>query len=68
MVYIRDVFERNYSKVKEVLSKIEAAGIHCLLFKESKEAILHSAKIGLIAEADAEEKLSVAKEEAIKMA
>ncbi|HZH67047.1 MAG TPA: phosphatase domain-containing protein [Flavisolibacter sp.] len=67
-VYIRDVFERNYGKVKEVLSKIEATGTPCLLFKESKDAILHSVKIGLIAATDAEEKLSLPKEEAIKMA
>jgi phosphatidate phosphatase APP1 len=67
-VYIRDVFERNYEKVREVLNKIEAAGIPCLLFKESKDAILHSVKIGLISAADAEEKLSLPKEEAIKMA
>lgn len=67
-VYIRDVFQRNYEKVREVLNKIEAAGVPCLLFKESKDAILHSVKIGLIAAADAEEKLSVPKEEAIQMA
>lgn len=67
-VYIRDVFERNYEKVAEVVSRIEAAGVPCLLFKHSRDAILHSVKIGLIAAADAEEKLSVPKEEAIKMA
>lgn len=67
-VYIRDVFERNYEKVREVLNRIEAAGVPCLLFKQSEDAILHSVKIGLIAAADAEQKLSVPKEEAIKMA
>lgn len=67
-VYIRDVFERNYQKVREVLNKIEAAGVPCLLFKESKEAILHSVKIGLINATDAEEKLSQPKEAAVKMA
>jgi len=67
-VYIRDVFERNYEKVREVLNRIEAAGVPCLLFKHSKDAILHSVKIGLIAAGDAEQKLSVPKEEAIKMA
>lgn len=67
-VYIRDVFQRNYEKVRDLLNTIEATGIPCLLFKESKDAILHSVKIGLIAAADAEEKLSVPKEEAIKMA
>ena len=67
-VYIRDVFERNYQKVREVLNRIEAAGVPCLLFKRSEDAILHSVKIGLVAAAEAEEKLSLPKEEAIKMA
>jgi phosphatidate phosphatase APP1 len=67
-VYIRDVFERNYEKVREVLNTIEATGVPCLLFKQSDDAILHSVKIGLIAAAEAEQKLSVPKEEAIKMA
>lgn len=67
-VYIRDVFQRNYEKVREVLNKIEATGVPCLLFKHSRDAILHSVKIGLIAAADADEKLSVPKQEAVKMA
>lgn len=67
-VYIRDVFQRNFEKVRTVVNEIEAAGVPCLLFKHSREAILHSVKIGLIAAADAEEKLSVPKEEAVKMA
>lgn len=67
-VYIRDVFERNYEKVNEVLHKIEAAGVPCLFFKHSKEAILHSVKIGLISAADAEEKLQKAEEEKHQMA
>lgn len=56
-VYIRDVFERNSQKVKEVLNRIESAGVSCLFFKHSEEAILHSVKIGLIDAASAEEKL-----------
>lgn len=56
-VYIRDVFAHNYEKVKEVLHKIEAAGVPCLFFRHSEEAILHSVKIGLISAGDAEEKL-----------
>ncbi len=56
-VYIRDVFERNYEKVAEVVRKIEAAGVPCLLFKHSRDAILHSVKIGLITAGAAEEKL-----------
>jgi len=67
-VYIRDVFQRNYEKVLDVINKIEATGIPCCLFKQSEDAILHSVKIGLISPADAEEKLSQPKEEAIKMA
>jgi phosphatidate phosphatase APP1 len=59
-VYIRDVFERNYGKVAAVLQKIEAAGVPCLLFKHSEEAILHSVKIGLITAEAAEEKLQPA--------
>jgi hypothetical protein len=62
------VFERNFQKVREVLNRIEAAGVPCLLFKRSEDAILHSVKIGLVAAAEAEEKLSMPKEEAIKMA
>jgi phosphatidate phosphatase APP1 len=67
-VYIRDVFQRNYKKVREVVNRVEATGIPCLLFKHSREAILHSVKIGLVAAGDAEEKLSVPKKEAVKMA
>lgn len=67
-VYIRDVFERNYEKVKDVLHKIEAAGVPCLFFKQSKEAILHSVKIGLIPAAEAEEKLQKAEREKTQMA
>lgn len=59
-VYIRDVFQRNYDKVKGVLNKIEASGVPCLFFKHSKEAILHSVKIGLVPAAAAEEKLQEA--------
>lgn len=67
-VYIRYVFQRNYPAVREVLNRVEALGVPCLLFKHSRDAILHSVKIGLIAPADAEEKLSVPKAEAVKMA
>lgn len=67
-VYIRDVFERNFEKVREVLNKIDESGVPCCLFKQSSDAILHSVKIGLIGASDANEKLSVPKEEAVKMA
>lgn len=62
-VYIRDVYQQNFNKVKDVLAKIEKAGVPCLFFKHSKDAILHSVKIGLIAPAEAEEKLQTAKAE-----
>jgi phosphatidate phosphatase APP1 len=67
-VYIRDVFERNHQKVSDVLHKIEAAGVPCLFFQHSREAILHSVKIGLISPKDAEEKLQAAEEENTQMA
>jgi phosphatidate phosphatase APP1 len=56
-VYIRDVYDRNFEKVQDVLHKIESAGVPCLFFKHSREAILHSVKIGLITAAEAEEKI-----------
>ena len=51
-VYIRDVYAKNKDKVKDVLYKIEAAGVPCCFFGHSSEAILHSKKIGLITEKD----------------
>lgn len=51
-VYIRDVYAKNKEKVKDVLFKIEAAGVPCCFFAHSSEAILHSKKIGLITEKD----------------
>jgi len=47
-VYIRDIYKKNKKNVVEVLTKIEQAGIPCCFFSHSKEAILHSRKIGLI--------------------
>jgi hypothetical protein len=44
--------ERNYNKVKEVLQKIEDAGVPCCFFKHSKDAILHSKSIGLISQTE----------------
>lgn len=67
-VYIRDVYQKNSEKVKDVLQQIEAAGVPCLFFKQSKEAILHSVKIGLVAAEAAEEKLKTAAEETHQMA
>ena len=51
-VYIRDVYERNKQKVSDVLYKIESSGVPCCFFQHSSEAILHSKKIGLIAQTD----------------
>ena len=50
-IYIRDIYQKNQQKVKDVLYKIESAGVPCCFFKNSSEAILHSRKIGLIGEA-----------------
>ncbi len=49
-VYLRKTFEKNYIPVKEVVEKIESAGVPCCYFEHSAEAILHSKKIGLISE------------------
>ena len=51
-VYIRDVYAKNKDKVKEVLIKIEQAGVPCCVFSHSSEAILHSKKIGLITDVE----------------
>ncbi|RYZ21354.1 MAG: DUF2183 domain-containing protein [Chitinophagaceae bacterium] len=48
-VYIRDVYQKNFEKVKGVLAAIEQQGVPVCFFKHSEEAILHSMKIGLIA-------------------
>jgi phosphatidate phosphatase APP1 len=52
-VYIRDVYKKNKEKVNEVLINIEKAGVPCCFFSHSKDAILHSRKIGLISQAEA---------------
>lgn len=49
-VYIRDVFSKNKHKAADVLHKIESKGVPCCFFEHSSDAILHSRKIGLIAE------------------
>lgn len=56
-VYIRDVHDPNHQKAKDVLHKIESAGVPCCFFKHSSEAILHSRKIGLVSEKDAVEEM-----------
>jgi phosphatidate phosphatase APP1 len=57
-VYIRDIYEKNQQKAKDVLDKIESAGVPCCFFKHSADAILHSKKIGLIAEKEAIKELN----------
>jgi phosphatidate phosphatase APP1 len=49
-VYLRHVYEKNVTNVKELISKMEAAGVICCHFVHSKEAIEHSCSIGLITE------------------
>ena len=57
-VYIRDIYEKNQQKAKDVLDKIESAGVPCCFFKHSADVILHSKKIGLIAEKEAIKELN----------
>ncbi|MDB5192660.1 MAG: hypothetical protein JWQ96_2223 [Segetibacter sp.] len=53
-VYLRHVYEKNVSNVKELIKKIEASGVQCCHFEHSNEAIEHSYKIGLISEKELE--------------
>lgn len=47
-VYLRHVYDKNISNVRELIKNIEAAGVPCCHFEHSKTAIEHSYKIGLI--------------------
>lgn len=47
-VYIRNIRPGNEAIARQYLAAIEKLGIHTCLFDESKEAIAHSRKIGLI--------------------
>jgi len=47
-VYIRDVYKKSREQVREILERMEKAGIPCCFFSHSRDAILHSQKIGLI--------------------
>ena len=47
-VYIRDVYKKNREEVQKILTRMELAGIPCFFFTHSRDAILHSQKIGLI--------------------
>lgn len=46
-VYLRKAYKKNYSTVKEIVDKIEKAGVPCCYFSHSEEAIIHSKQIGL---------------------
>jgi len=47
-VYIRDVYRKSKEAVREVLRRIEEAGVPCCFFEHSQQAILHSEQLGLI--------------------
>lgn len=47
-IYIRNIVEQNETVTKEILADIETNNVYTCLFKESKEAILHSRHIKLI--------------------
>lgn len=51
-VYIRDIYAKNKQKAADVLFKIESSGVPCCFFEHSSDAILHSKKIGLIAQTE----------------
>jgi hypothetical protein len=53
------VHKRNKQKTADVLSSIESAGVPCCFFEHSKDAILHSRKIGLLSDNDLLESQSV---------
>lgn len=57
-VYIRDIYAKNKQKARDVLYKIESAGVPCCFFQHSTDAILHSKKIGLISEKEAVKELN----------
>ncbi|MDB5246507.1 MAG: hypothetical protein JWQ40_901 [Segetibacter sp.] len=52
-VYLRHVYEKNISNVRELIKKIEDAGVCVCHFEHSKDAIEHSYKIGLIERSEA---------------
>jgi phosphatidate phosphatase APP1 len=47
-VYLRHVYEKNLTNVKEEIKKIEASGVQVCHFVHSHEAIDHSYRIGLL--------------------
>ncbi len=47
-VYLRQAYKKNYDNVRQIIEKIEKAGVPCCYFKHSSEAVIHSKKIGLV--------------------
>jgi phosphatidate phosphatase APP1 len=47
-VYLRNIHHKNKNVVEEAIAKMRTAGVPVCHFKHSREAILHSAEIGLI--------------------
>jgi phosphatidate phosphatase APP1 len=46
-VYLRKAYKKNYTAVKQIVDKIENAGVPCCYFEHSADAIIHSKEIGL---------------------
>lgn len=53
-IYLRRIRKSNEEKVRGLIEKMAAAGVHCCYFGHSREAIEHSLKIGLITREDQE--------------
>jgi phosphatidate phosphatase APP1 len=47
-VYLRHVYKSNVEKVRDIIARIERAGVPCCYFKHSADAIIHSKKNALI--------------------
>lgn len=47
-VYLRHVYEKNMTNVRELIDKMQAAGVPCCHFRHSRDAIKHSYEIGLV--------------------
>jgi len=54
-VYLRHVYEKNISNVRELIKKIEAAGVEVCHFTHSADAIAHSYRTGLLIKDDDQE-------------
>jgi phosphatidate phosphatase APP1 len=47
-VYLRHVYKKNLTNVKEEIRKIQAAGVEVCHFEHSRDAIEHSFRVGLL--------------------